>query len=90
VVIGAGCKVGPGSRILNSTLMSETKVAGHSLIEGSIISFKSTVGSWCRITSLSVVADDVQVKDMAHLNGTKVLPHKGVSGSYPTEGTIIM
>jgi mannose-1-phosphate guanylyltransferase len=90
VVIGAGCKVGAGSKITNSTIMAGTVVKTSSYIDGSIIGANSTIGSWCRITNLAVIADDVQVKDTSYLNGTKVLPHKGVEGSHPNEGTIIM
>jgi mannose-1-phosphate guanylyltransferase len=90
VVIGANCKVGPGCKIVKTTLMSGTEVKGFSYIEGSIIGSGSTVGKWCRITNLAVIADDVQVKDLCYLNGTKVLPHKGVDGSHPEEGKIIM
>jgi NDP-sugar pyrophosphorylase family protein len=70
--------------------MAGTVVKSHSYIDGSIVGAKSTIGSWCRITKLCVIADDVQVKDLSYLNGTKVLPHKGVGGDYPQEGTIIM
>jgi len=90
VVIGPGCKVGPGSKISNSTMMAGSEVKAHTFMDGSILGWHSTVGSWCRVTGLSVIAEDVQVKDTSYLNGTKVLPHKGINGSYPTEGTIIM
>ena len=63
---------------------------GHSFVDGSIIGWSSSVGSWCRVTGLTVIAEDVQVKDESYLNGTKVLPHKGISGVYPTVDTIIM
>lgn len=62
----------------------------HSFVDGSIIGWKSTIGKWCRVTGLSVIAEDVQIKDTAYLNGTKILPHKGVGGDHPTIGTIIM
>ena len=48
------------------------------------------MGSWCRITGLTVIAEDVQVKDESYLNGTKVLPHKGIAGVYPEPDTIVM
>lgn len=90
VVIGPGVKVGPGNCIKSSTLLSGSKVDSFSLIDGSIIGWKSSVGKWCRVTSLTVVAEDVQVKDETYLNGTKILPHKGVNGSHPDVGKIIM
>lgn len=90
VVIGANCSVGAGSKITGSTLMAGATVSDYSLVTGSIIGWKSSIGKWCRVTGLSVIAEDVQVKDDTYLNGTKILPHKGVNGVHPTEGTIIM
>lgn len=90
VVIGENCKVGAGSKITGSTLMAGASVSDYSLVTGSIIGWKSSIGKWCRVTGLSVIAEDVQIKDDTYLNGTKILPHKGVNGVHPTEGTIIM
>ena len=90
VVIGAGCNVGAGCRISNSTLLEGSRVDNFSYMDGSILGWKSSIGKWCRVTSLSVIAEDVQVKDQTYLNGTKILPHKGVNGSHPDEGKIIM
>jgi len=90
VVIGPGCVVGAGCRISNSTLLEGSKFGDFSYMDGSILGWKSTVGKWCRVTSLCVIAEDVQVKDTSYLNGTKILPHKGVNGSHPEAGKIIM
>ena len=90
VVIGDKCKIGAGTKISNSTLLAGSEVKAYSYMDGSILGWKSTVGSWCRITKLTVVAEDVQIKDETYLNGTKVLPHKGINGSHPEEGKIIM
>jgi mannose-1-phosphate guanylyltransferase len=59
-------------------------------MDGSILGWKSTIGQWCRVTNLTVIAEDVQVKDQSFLNGTKILPHKGVTGEHPEAGKIIM
>jgi len=90
VTIGAGCKVGPGSRIKNSTLLAGSSVKASSYMEGSILGWKSSIGSWCRVVNLTVIGEDVQVKDETMLNGTKILPHKGVNGQHIEEGKIIM
>lgn len=90
VVIGPNCKVGKGTKITNSTLMAGSSVSDSSYVDGSIIGWTSSVGKWCRVTGLTVIAEDVQVKDDTYLNGTKILPHKGVNGSHPDEGKIIM
>lgn len=90
VVVGANVKVGPGSKVTNSTLLAGSSVSSSSYVDGSIIGWKSSIGKWCRVTGLTVIAEDVQVKDDTYLNGTKILPHKGVNGSHPEEGKIIM
>ena len=80
VVIGADCVIGKGVRIYNSAIFSGTTVHGYSLIEGSIIGWKNTIGSWVRITGLTCTAEDVQIKDESFLDGVKILPHKPVVG----------
>lgn len=82
VVIGPGCEIGAGVKISNSTILGDTKVKPHTLIQGSIIGWKNTIGSWVRITKLTCTAEDVQVKDESLLENTKILPHKGVTGEY--------
>ena len=59
VVIGENCKVGAGTKIVGSTLMAGASVSDYSLVTGSIIGWKSSVGKWCRVTGLSVIAEDV-------------------------------
>jgi len=59
VVIGPGCKVGAGSKVTNTTLMKGSSVAKSSYVDGSIIGWASSIGSWCRVTNLSVIAEDV-------------------------------
>lgn len=59
VTIGPGCKVGPGARIKDSTLLAGSKVDAHSFMEGSILGWKSSIGKWCRVANLSVIAEDV-------------------------------
>jgi mannose-1-phosphate guanylyltransferase len=90
VVIGAGCKVGPGNKISNSTMMAGSSVGAFNFMDGSILGWKSSIAKWCRVTSLCVIGEDVQIKDETYINGTKILPHKGINGSHPEEGKIIM
>lgn len=59
VVIGPGCDIGAGVKISNSTILGETKVKPYTLIQGSIIGWKNTIGSWVRITKLTCTAEDV-------------------------------
>jgi len=90
VVVGENCKIGPGVKISNSTMMTDSSIKSYTLFDGSILGWKSSVGSWARVTGLTVIGEDVQVKDETYLNGTKILPHKGINGVHPTAGTIIM
>jgi hypothetical protein len=34
-------------------------VTGYSYMDGSILGWKSSVGKWCRVTKLCVIAEDV-------------------------------
>ena len=58
-VIGEGCKVAAGTKVSNSTLLAGSKVGQYSFVDGSIVGWKSTIGKWCRVTSLAVIAEDV-------------------------------
>ena len=71
-------------------MMAGSSIKSHTFMDGSILGWKSSIGSWARVVGLTVIAEDVQVKDETYLNGTKILPHKGINGSHPTAGTIIM
>lgn len=88
VVVGEGCVIGAGCRLRNATIMSKTTVKAFTLISDSIIGWKNTVGSWCRITNVTCTGEDVQLKDETSLNATKILPHKGVNGVH--DSAIIM
>lgn len=88
VVIGEGCVIASGAKISNSTILAGTKVNAHSYIDGSIIGWKNTIGSWVRITNLTCTAEDVQIANLSHLSNVKVLPHKGISGEH--KDSIIM
>jgi len=88
VVVGAGCKIGPGVRIRNATILDRTTVNGFSLICDSIIGRDNTIGSWVRMTDVSCTGDDVQIKDETSLTAVKILPHKAVTGVHAS--TIIM
>ena len=75
---------------MNCTLLGGSSVGTASYIDNSIVGWKSSVCNWCRVVNVSVIAEDVKVKDCTFLNGTKVLPHKDVDGSHPEDGKIIM
>lgn len=58
-MIGAGCTIEAGVKISNSTILAGTKVKAHTYIDGSIIGWNNTIGSWVRITGLTCTAEDV-------------------------------
>lgn len=100
-VIGKNCRIGPnvtigpnvviedGVRISRSTIMSGATLRSHSCITSSIVGWRSVIGSWVRMEGVTVLGEDVQVKDELYINGGKVLPHKSISASIP-EPAIIM
>jgi mannose-1-phosphate guanylyltransferase len=100
--IGKGCLIGPnvtigpnviiedGVRLKNTVILEGVKIGANSWISQSIIGWKSVIGKWVRIQSVSVLGQDVQVADELFINGARVLPHKSVTTSFPEEGSIIM
>lgn len=59
VVIGERCRVGPGNKIYDATILSKTVIEGYSLVQGSIIGWTNTIGKWVRINGLTVTGEDV-------------------------------
>lgn len=90
VVIGPGCVIEDGVRLNRATLLRGVTVRSNSWIHSSIIGWESTIGRWCRIEGITVVGEDVHVKDEKFINGGKILPHKNISTSIPEPGTIVM
>ena len=88
-VIGAGCVIKSGTRIKNSVLFQNCVVGNNSYIEGSIIGWKSNIGKWCRIQDLSVLGEDVTVKDEVLLKKNIILPNVTIK-SNPKEGEILL
>jgi len=89
VVIGAGCVVKSGTRIKNSVIFQNCNVGENSYIEGSIIGWKSNIGKWCRIQELSVLGEDVTIKDEVFLKKNIILPNVTVKNN-PKEGEILL
>lgn len=90
VSIGRGCVVDSGARIQNSCLMSNSTVGSNSWLSGTIIGWRSKVGKWVRIESLTVVAGDCTISDELYINSAMILPNKDVKTSLPDKGQIIM
>ena len=89
VVIGANVEIGDGVRIEKSVVLANSTIMEHSLIKDTLIGWHSTVGRWCRLEGVTVLGDDVKVKDEIYVNGGKVLPHKTISVNVPQEAIIM-
>lgn len=90
VTIGANCIIGSGVRLSDVCIMSKTQIKSNAFIRNSIIGWQSIIGQWVRIEGMSVVAEDVQIKDEVFINESYILPHKNISQSIPNPGTIVM
>lgn len=89
VVIGANAVIQDGACLSRCTILQEAVVRSHSWIHSAIIGWKSVVGQWVRMEGVSVLGEDVIVKDELYINGGRILPHKSISNSSP-EPQIIM
>lgn len=99
--IGAGCRIGPhvvigpdvvigdGVRLQRCAIFNNSNIKPHAWIKDSIIGWRCTVGSWARLDAVTVLGEDVEVKDELYLNGARVLPHKSITASVQ-EPQIIM
>ena len=78
VVIGPGVVIGQGVRLQRCVIMENARVKDHAWIQSSIVGWNSTVGRWVRMENITVLGDDVNVKDELLINGASVLPHKSI------------
>lgn len=93
--IGQDCRIGPnvtigpnvviedGVCIKRCTILRGAKICSHSWLESCIIGWNCTVGQWVRMENVTVLGEDVIVKDELYVNGGKVLPHKAIAESVP-------
>nr|KAJ3421466.1 mannose-1-phosphate guanyltransferase [Polyrhizophydium stewartii] len=79
VVIGPGVVIGDGVRLNKATVMRGSSVKDNAWVKNSIIGWYSSVGRWARLDGVTVLGEDVHVKDEVYTNGATVLPHKTVS-----------
>lgn len=78
VVIGANVVVGKGVRLQRCTVMEGARVKDHAWVKSTIVGWNSTVGRWARLENITVLGDDVNIKDEVYVNGASVLPHKSI------------
>jgi len=89
VTIGANCVIEDGVRLKNTVILEGVVVGAHSWIHQSIIGWKSRIGKWVRIQNVSVLGQDVLVKDELFINGGRILPHKDITESIPEEKVVM-
>jgi len=89
VTIGPNCVIEEGVRLKNCVLLEGVRVGANSWINQSIIGWKSRIGKWNRVQNVSVLGEDVQVKDELFINGGKILPHKEIGESIPDEKVVM-
>ncbi|KAL9888814.1 GDP-mannose pyrophosphorylase B isoform 2-T2 [Glossina fuscipes fuscipes] len=99
--IGDGCRIGPnvtigpdvviedGVCIKRSTILKGAIIKSHSWLDSCIVGWRCVVGRWVRLEGITVLGEDVIVKDEIYINGGQVLPHKSIAASVP-EPQIIM
>ncbi|XP_013382064.1 mannose-1-phosphate guanyltransferase beta-A-like isoform X1 [Lingula anatina] len=93
--IGRNCRIGPnvtigpdvviedGVCIKRCTVLKGAVIKSHSWLNSCIIGWRCHVGRWVRMENVSVLGEDVTVKDEIYINGGRILPHKSISESVP-------
>ncbi|KAG7828794.1 hypothetical protein KL920_003290 [Ogataea angusta] len=89
VVIGPNCIIGDGVRIQRSTILKNSQIKDHAWVKSTIVGWNSTVGKWARLEGVTVLGEDVTVKDEVYVNGGKVLPHKSIKDNVETPQIIM-
>lgn len=89
VTIGPGVVIEDGVCIKRCTILRDATIKSNSWLESCIVGWKCMVGRWVRMEGITVLGEDVIVKDETYINGGQVLPHKNISTSVP-EPQIIM
>ena len=89
MIIGANVVIDDGVCIKRSTILSDTHIESHAWIQSSIIGWKCNVGKWVRMENVTVLGEDVCVKDELYINGGYILPHKSIADSVPEPQIIL-
>lgn len=66
------------------------QISNYARVADSIVGWGSKLGPWSRLENLSVIGEDVHVREEILLNGAIVLPHKEIKENVMEAGTIIM
>ncbi|OBA27937.1 hypothetical protein HANVADRAFT_52028 [Hanseniaspora valbyensis NRRL Y-1626] len=89
VVIGPGVVIGEGARLSTSVVLKNSTIKDHALVKNTIVGWNCTIGKWARTDGVTVMGDDVAIKDEVYVNGGKVLPHKTIGANVETESIIM-
>ncbi|HVP26118.1 MAG TPA: NDP-sugar synthase [Candidatus Bathyarchaeia archaeon] len=106
VLIGRHCKIGEGTRIVNSCIDNYTQIGKNVVIENSAVmdrviiednaeinesivgrhvTINSSQKKQTRISSVSVIADDVTIEEGCKMEATKIYPHQHVRGEFTNQ-----
>lgn len=83
VTIGPGVIIEDGVCIKRCTILRGTIIRSHAWLSSCIIGWNCQVGKWARLENVTVLGEDVIVKDELYINGGRILPHKEISDSVP-------
>ena len=61
----------------------------HAGVKSTIVGWNSRIGKWARTDGITVMGDDVEIKNEIYVNGAKVLPHKSISANVEHESIIM-
>lgn len=50
-----------GARVQRSSIMDGAVIKSHAWVNSTIVGWNSRIGSWCRVTGVSVLGEDVQL-----------------------------
>jgi Nucleoside-diphosphate-sugar pyrophosphorylase involved in lipopolysaccharide biosynthesis/translation initiation factor 2B, gamma/epsilon subunits (eIF-2Bgamma/eIF-2Bepsilon) len=89
VTIGPNVIVGEGARIQRSVLLANSQVKDHAWVKSTIVGWNSRIGKWARTEGVTVLGDDVEIKNEIYVNAAKVLPHKTISSNVQHESIIM-
>jgi mannose-1-phosphate guanylyltransferase len=81
VTIGPNVIIGDGVRLQRCVLLKNSKVKDHAWIKSTIVGWNSTVGRWARLENVTVLGDDVTIRDEIYINGGSILPHKEIKAN---------
>jgi mannose-1-phosphate guanylyltransferase len=89
VTIGPGVVIGDGVRLQRCVLLQNSKVKDHAWIKSSIVGWNSSIGRWARLENITVLGDDVTIRDEIYVNGGSILPHKEIKANIDCKLPII-